>query len=261
MSFLSTSNKKLFHKNKKEKRFSLQTLKLKNKAYTDTNHNTYKCLKRMSIKLSFKISAGVTVEAAIAIPIFIFFMANLISIINIFNLYSEKLSKAQQIARAEAYMSCDVNHIGNELVKETQLMIISPYISNVGYKKEPTSVSMIYKKWTGYDLCNGENANQEEEYVYITEYGYTYHRNRGCSHLQISILVVNADEINQKRNNNGGKYYFCEKCGGRGTGVLFITAQGDRYHSSANCSGLKRNIKTVKLSDVGSRVPCSECGG
>ena len=78
MSFLGTfinwshTNKKRFYK------ISLQALVSRIKAYTDNSIYINKCLRRMSFALSFKTSGGISVEAAIAVPIFIFFITNLL---------------------------------------------------------------------------------------------------------------------------------------------------------------------------------------
>ena len=118
---------------------------------------------------------------------------------------------------------------------------------------------MTYRKWTGYNVMSGAGETIEDEYVYITEHGYSYHRSRNCSHLKVTISAVASEEIGSLRNRSGARYHPCERCGGSSTGILFITPDGDRYHSDAGCSSLKRNIRTVRLSEVGGRTPCSEC--
>lgn len=230
-------------------------------AYTDNTYISYNYSKRMSPISRTTIPAGITVEAALAIPIFIFFMVNLISIINIFNRYGEKLSQAQQIVRLESYMCFVAEGSGSEEVSCSKIVPIIPWFEEIGYNSASTVAYMTYRKWTGYDVNTSTSSNETEEYVYITNYGYSYHKNRGCSHLKINIEVVGTNEIDVKRNNSGARYYACEKCGGQSSGLLFITGEGDKYHSNANCSGLKRTVRAVKLSAVDGRTACSECGG
>ena len=112
--------------------------------------------------------------------------------------------------------------------------------------------------WTGYE--GGAFSEEEDDrIVYITETGEVYHLSRSCSHLNLSIHEVSADSLESLRNSSGGKYKPCENCKGEGENV-YITDDGDRYHSSLSCSGLKRTIIEIKYSEVGDRRACSGCG-
>ena len=204
------------------------------------------------------IAAGVSIEAALAIPIFIFFMANLMMLILMFKDYSVSLSKVQQTARGIALVS-------NEREGDSNIVIINKVVSvkalfeEVGFPTGYVLAGMKYRKWNGYDLYGSADVPTEEEYVYITEYGTVYHRDRSCQHLTVNIRAVSEDKVDNCRNNNMEKYYPCDKCGGKGTGIVFITEEGNRYHSSASCSGIKRTVKTVKLSEVEGMSGCNSC--
>lgn len=117
------------------------------------------------------------------------------------------------------------------------------------------------RAFTGYDNTRRvDRSGESEEMVFITERGTVYHRDRNCRHLNIKISTVNRASVKGMRNSSGGKYYPCEYCG-KGTGDnLYITEDGDRYHTKISCPGLKRTIKTVPISEVGGRGPCARCG-
>lgn len=115
--------------------------------------------------------------------------------------------------------------------------------------------------WVGY-IHSGEADDGEETYVFITENGTVYHRNRGCSYLNPSIQQIRPQEVGDLRNKSGAIYYACALCEGQGrAGECYITDYGTNYHTSISCSGLKRTIYEVKLSEVGSKGACSKCGG
>lgn len=115
--------------------------------------------------------------------------------------------------------------------------------------------------WVGY-IHSGHSDVQEEVYVYITETGTVYHRNRGCSYLNPSIQCIQQEKLEHLRNKNGAIYYACPLCGGfQAGGNCYITDYGTNYHTSVVCSGLKRTIYEVKLSETGGRGACSKCGG
>ena len=109
----------------------------------------------------------------------------------------------------------------------------------------------------------GDSCNEDvEQNVYITATGSVYHISRYCTHLQLRISSCNADEIDNKSNEEGNKYRACFVCGlGDKKGKYYITADGDCYHSTVNCPGLKRTVDVVPLSQVGGRLKCSRCGG
>ncbi len=116
---------------------------------------------------------------------------------------------------------------------------------------------------TGYDPDGSAEIErgESEELVYITESGSAYHKSLSCSHLRLRIESVPKDSVKDKRNKDRKKYYPCEHCGSHNCTNVYITGYGDKYHSDPNCSGLKRSIRTVTISEAAGRRPCSECGG
>ena len=55
--------------------------------------------------------------------------------------------------------------------------------------------------WNGYEIPEPE----DEEYIYVTENGRVYHTNRECTHIRLSVRVVEATEALRE-------YRPCEKC-------------------------------------------------
>jgi hypothetical protein len=128
--------------------------------------------------------------------------------------------------------------------------------------------------WSGHKvppkITPGEESEDKDgdekdgQTVYITENGTVYHLTKECSHLKLSIQKVAFSMIDSLRNESGGKYKKCAVCGGNqkpsNQDSVYITDEGDCYHKSLDCSGLKRTIIEVLLSEVGSRRPCQRCG-
>lgn len=115
------------------------------------------------------------------------------------------------------------------------------------------------RKWNGWN-CKSDDG--EEVWVYITETGSVYHRKKECTHLKLSVTSTSISQVKEKKNENGETYSACEKCAKKNSGqsVVYITNQGNRYHYDLQCSGIKRTITMIKLSEVGNRAPCSRCG-
>ena len=121
------------------------------------------------------------------------------------------------------------------------------------------------RAWTGYEVeaCYSMEEGGQEDIVYVTDTGNVYHLNATCSHIHLSITSIQGLPTIQ-RNENGGKYYPCEKCcqGEQDpNGTFYITSDGTRYHSARSCSKIKRNVKEILKSEVGTRPLCKRCGG
>ncbi len=116
------------------------------------------------------------------------------------------------------------------------------------------------RAWTGRNTYGKDELGNENGFkdVYVTENGSVYHEDLNCSYLNPSIREIDDDAIGALRNRSGEKYRPCESCGG-GNGTVYITDEGNRYHRSPGCSGLKRTIHTEGKDSCGLR-PCSKCG-
>lgn len=104
-------------------------------------------------------------------------------------------------------------------------------------------------------------TEEEEDIVYMTEYGTVYHESRACSYLNVVVRSVAYDKIAQERNSFGRKYTLCERCDHReATGSVYISAGGDRYHLVASCPALKRTIEEKNRDEVEGIPACHKCG-
>lgn len=161
-----------------------------------------------------------------------------------------------------------ISFLQSEVLTGDTVTMIADYRMDALFLPERfTSFRMVnrvcLRKWTGYDNAAGaELGDGHEQTVYVTEYGEVYHNSRNCYHINVSIRQTDAEHIGGERNENGGSYSACELCGGhRTSGVFYISADGERYHTTAACRALCRTVMAVPLSEVGSRTPCHNCGG
>ena len=84
---------------------------------------------------------------------------------------------------------------------------------------------------------------------------------KDCHYLDLSIHTVSAGDIDEARNANGGKYYPCSCAKHAAAGSYYVTDYGTNYHADLSCSGLKRTIREVDISEVSSMHACPKCGG
>lgn len=138
---------------------------------------------------------------------------------------------------------------------------IKPPVAVVGFGSFKMYNRIFTRAWTGYDnAAEASNGGMEDEIVFITPDGTVYHRSRACTYLKLSIVPVDMSFLEHERNEGGAKYYPCEECGGEQRSMVYVTNFGTRYHSSLQCSKLKRTILAVPISQVGGRGACSKCG-
>ena len=150
----------------------------------------------------------------------------------------------------------------DDIIDLVAFYTVAPQYNIAGVRKRILTGRYYARAWTGY-CVEGENTGSvTEENVYVTPGGEVYHRNRYCTHLQLTIMTCTRQQLKQRRNERGNLYAACIFCGSFGTsGKVYITPEGDRYHSTLRCQGLKRTIDIIPISKVGDRSPCSRCGG
>ncbi|MBQ9990868.1 MAG: hypothetical protein IJP31_07995 [Lachnospiraceae bacterium] len=206
-----------------------------------------------------------TVEAALAFSLFLFFLVNIFSLIFLFIQYGERLEKLQQQGKELAMYAYTLQAEGSgneELIRLTTSEKAESPFPVLMTPEASLEVRCVIKPWTGYDVVNGAGREAEEETVFMADHGEVYHRSRNCSHLALSIRVAAFSAIKKEKNLAGSGYSPCEYCGiGNFGTAVYITDQGNRYHSSLGCRSLKRTVRAVYLSEITGVPACSKCGG
>ena len=132
-------------------------------------------------------------------------------------------------------------------------------IQFLGNKNFLISQKTRFRKW------NGRNEKLEKdnptEFVYVTEHGKVYHIDRSCTYLELSIQTIPKETLAEERNSNGEIYKECELCSENKDSfhAIYITNHGNAYHTTLNCSGLKRTIYQKKRSEVEGMDVCMKC--
>lgn len=121
------------------------------------------------------------------------------------------------------------------------------------------SDSMMLHGFVGYTGGFGGDDGRER-YVYVTPSGTKYHLAQTCSYIKVRLLTATGEEIDGKRNESREIYRPCELCRPKKEGILYYTAWGNRFHNDNRCSGIKKNVFMIPLSEVGGRTACSKCG-
>lgn len=136
---------------------------------------------------------------------------------------------------------------------------ISPWIDVPGFRSFRMANRYYGHLWTGYEIPVKE-TDVEQLTVYVTEYGTVYHENRECSHIRLSVQETTLGNALSGTNSRGEKYALCEKCKDFTLGeTVYITSQGDCYHYTKECPGIRRIVYSMLKSQTEKYAPCSRC--
>ena len=225
------------------------------------------------------LSGSITVETALVLPIFLFAMLSVMYLTDAVRISADNTARLSE----QAYTYAKYAYLGNRAADMGGLSaavdiinggddiidLVQRYTIDVPFDLldtyDPGIIDRVrVRAFTGYDNAKhgGISDKPPDELVYVTEYGSVYHRSLGCSHLRFNIRSADSSRISSERANDGSRYYPCEHCASKGgtPALLYITDDGNRYHTTLSCPDLKRTIREVPLSEV-SLPPCSECGG
>lgn len=254
--------------------------------------------KRVSAFISKKIlKAGLTVEAALVLPLFMFAVLSLISMFDIM-----KIKGCMDLAAVEVGNQISLEYYGGYVSDVTMPIYVRQkikvflknnlaekdferigkniFVTGFSPEKEKNSMSfrIDYKitpdfgmlgllpiklsaTYSGHKWLGYESDKPTEKMVFLSNTASVYHIDRNCTHMSVTIEDVLYENLNQYRNNNRQKYKSCSFCDDiENNGTVFITPEGNFYHNINNCLGLTRHIYTVPLSKVSSKNICTRCG-
>ena len=197
---------------------------------------------------------SLTVEAALVMP---FFLMILLAFFSFFSQYASAAELKVQAAAEAKKVGIALGGMGQSdsgdvtIYKTTKSenIWINPF-----WRKRQIVQSAVCRAWIGFT-----KLDTIETFVYITPEGEVYHLYSDCTHLDLSIRRVSMAAARLEKNNDGRKYRECELCDEKFGTLVYITSEGDCYHSERSCSGLKRTIRQVPLSEVSDRGLCLRC--
>lgn len=271
-------------------------------------NTSFVCRQRRSILFCPAFSGTLTVETALVLPIFLFFMIAALqygAVMETAVKFGTSLSETGKAMATAAYVSeyGGESSGGTDLVVGALSAIYAQHrvLSEAGDTSSVKNANMALSSFLGEDeeidliltyqirspiagirlpgqfflqrawvrawtgRTGGRKADEEgdgesgDDYVYVTATGGVCHEDPDCTYLKLSIREVDRSSLETLRNSGGGIYHACERCGGGSGSSVYITKDGNRYHSSLTCSGLKRTVKQVRRDECTLRA-CSKCG-
>lgn len=217
--------------------------------------------KRAAFRIFFR--GSFTVEAAAALPLFLF---SLLACICMMDLYSLRMARVMELQERAETLGMYAHGAGEELpvsyIDLVETVEWQPPFLPFALPEAEILCRGRVRAWTGRSGTEGEEAAEGAPVlVYVTENESVYHTTSRCTHISLSIRQISRAGAETARNQQGDRYRACEKCVGEGEKgeTLFVTDQGDCYHNSLECSGLKRSVRLVEIDGVRGLPCCSRC--
>jgi len=253
------SNLQLTQKSNQKK--TLQEHKHILNALKDPLKNPTKTTVSKGVSCSVFLSGSVTAETVFVLPLFLFAMVNILSIFLMFEQAQTELMRLHQTGRQMAVLAHTQAKEGSEPdIRLVSAEYVQPLIRIMGYQGYLLITGCVMHKWTGFDLAGETLPQQEaEEMVYITGNGEAYHLSRSCSYLNPAVEMYPLQQAKSQKNADGSRYTECMVCGS--SDYVYLTKDGERWHASITCSGLKRTVDLVtkKAAIEQGRHICSRC--
>lgn len=217
--------------------------------------NSKSSMKRISL-LAFckqrRYVGSMTVEAAILLPLFLFFFLHLFGVVEMLRLHSkitfglwecgnqlavyvampEELGeKVPDVAVSYLYVKNRMeSFLGREYLDTSPLVSGRQGLNYLAsaYDEDCIDIGVTYQVAPQFSVFpfpylrmvnryygkawTGYLNNSDVRFVYVTIYGEVWHSRADCTHIFITIKETDWSNIGKLRNHNGGKYYPCELC-------------------------------------------------
>ncbi len=163
-----------------------------------------------------------------------------------------------------------VSFAESRILEDDNISLIMNYrmklpFSIFGISSIPVRSVCVRRAWIGADGGPhgvGEDITEEDEIVYVGKNPTRYHITSQCHYLSNDLRAVSISQVDSLRNESGGKYYACVRCGSeKNAATVYIMPYGSSYHTSSQCSAINAYVRAVRKSQVAYLGACSYCGG
>ncbi len=219
-----------------------------------------------------ELKGSMSVEAALGLSLFLFACVCMMTPMAMMDKQRQIQAglerKAEQISQY-AYLGELGEHTAfydGENIKLVMKYDMKLPFSVFGLKSFPMESKSIRRAWIGKNGPLGDDLEKNgggdrKEVVFVGNNGTRYHKTASCHYLSNNIEAIAYEDLETRRNGEGGRYYPCQICGkkaGAGT-TVYVMPEGGSYHSLRNCPATIAYIREVSLEEVEHLGKCSYC--
>ena len=204
--------------------------------------------------------ASLSVECALVLPLFFFFLLPLIAFPQALALQAKtnlELSNAARQLSAAAHLAGGEEWI--DLQKRESYTFLSPGL--LLPRLQIACRARVYP-FTGYVPGSddaAEGTSERSEMVYVTENQSVYHSFSDCSHLSLSVFSTTEAAAKAMRNADGERYRPCPGFPKDYSGPVYLTERGRYYYPSSDYGSLTRHVRLIEKESLGDLCLCSRC--
>ncbi len=207
-----------------------------------------------------ELPASLTIECALALPIFFLACVTLITFMNAVPLQLktnlELSNRARRTAAVLSYSgSSEVPWVILSQTKTVPMPVSLPGIRPIRIR----CYARVHV-WDGSPLGSGnEDGSEESEMIFVSEHAEVYHTDPSCTHIALSVFQSTTSEIASLRNANGGKYKPCRGFPKHYSGPVYAAQSGDYYYPSTDYAALTRHVRCISKKEADGLRECSRC--
>ena len=201
---------------------------------------------------------SLTVECALALPLFLMAVLTLLSFMYAVRLGTARtlsLSNRARKAAAAAFMGQD-----EDLYIDFPEVVTYRYpFSALPVPDLKIAVRARVKTFSGYAAGSDPADAEMRGTYYLSENADVYHTHADCTHLDLTIYRTTLSEVGGLRNRSGERYKPCSGFPKGWTGPVYVSAAGTFYYPSTNFGSLTRHVHTASAEECRGLPCCERC--
>ncbi len=210
-----------------------------------------------------KARASLMAEASLSVPVFLFGLITMISMMDVSRRQIQELSALCCEAKQEALMA--FNGTPGDVIVLERTGSFHPPAFLAPLPDIPINLKIAVRAFSGRGSAKkAERESVREEpaaMAWVTLTGHVLHKDMNCSYLSIKAAPVSGEEIENVTNKYGEPYRPCRSCshGAPPADTVYVTEGGNTYHNQASCSHLRRTVRLVSAGEAEGFHWCSRC--
>ena len=201
---------------------------------------------------------SMTVECALALPVFLFAVLTLLSFMYAVRLETDRTLSLSNRAR-KAAAAASMGPGGDLYIDLPEIVTYRFPFSAMPVPDLKIAVRARVRAFSGYKTGSDPADESAGGTRYLSDNAEVYHTHADCTHLDLTIYRTTLSAVGSLRNEKGERYRPCDGFPENWTGPVYVTRQGNFYYPSTRYGSLTRHVRTATAEECGSLPICARC--